>query len=328
VPHPPYAPPPRRGRGVLIGALAAVALLVVAGAVFAAVTLTRHRDPATTTTPGSNAANGSQFTGTYRADYGPGTDLEGNPVAGAPATTATWGVRSTCGASGCVATASIIGGGGITLVSNAAFDQLSGAWVAVSLVSTDCNGPTDIWVVYTLQPQPDGTLSGETTRASTNGACAAKLPVKFTRTGDVDVDKVPDPAVLPPRTASAAEALRGRYRESTTFTNGNKIAGQGVLTVDTVCLRNVDRCMSLFHGAHGTVTLIFADGKWTRKEEGLTNCAAGGTAQITNAAEYPLPEQLEDPIAVLTGRGTQTVAAGGACAGGGDFVDVFERIGD
>jgi hypothetical protein len=37
---------------------------------------------------------------------------------------------------------------------------------------------------------------------------------------------------------------------------------------------------------------------------------------------------LEDPIPVLTGRGTQTVSAGGACTGGGDFVDEFQRTGD
>ena len=57
----------------------------------------------------------------------------------------------------------------------------------------------EIWVVYTLQPQPDGTLTGESVRASTNSACAAKRTVKFTRTGDADPNKVADPAVLPPR---------------------------------------------------------------------------------------------------------------------------------
>ena len=326
-PHPTSAPPPRRGRGVLIGALAAVALLVVAGGIFATVTLTRPSRPAATT-PSADAVNGSQFTGSYRADYGPGTDLQGNPVAGAPATTATWGVRSTCGSGGCVATASIVGGSGITLVSNATFDQLSGTWVAVALASAQCiNGPTEFWVVYKLQPQPDGSLSGETTRASIDSGCSAKRTVKFTRTGDVDVNKVPDPAVLPPRSASAAEALHGSYRESTTFANGNVLPAAD-LTARTDCLRDVDRCMSLLHAPDGVITMIFEDGKWTRNEVGMTNCSAGGTAQITITAEFPLPEQLEDPIPVLTGRGTQTVAAGGGCTGGGDFVDTFERTGD
>jgi hypothetical protein len=41
-----------------------------------------------------------------------------------------------------------------------------------------------------------------------------------------------------------------------------------------------------------------------------------------------MPRQLDDPISLLTGRGRQAVSAGGACAGGGDFTDTFERAGD
>jgi hypothetical protein len=74
--------------------------------------------------------------------------------------------------------------------------------------------------------------------------------------------------------------------------------------------------------------LMFANDKWTRNEQGTTMCAAGGTAQVTITAEYPLPAQVDDPIALLTGRGSQTVAAGGGCTGGGDFEDKFERTGD
>ena len=65
--------------------------------------------------------------------------------------------------------------------------------------------PSEIWVIYTLQPQPDGTLTGDTIRASTDSLCAAKRSVKFTRTGDPDLSKVPDPAVLPPHAASPAD---------------------------------------------------------------------------------------------------------------------------
>jgi serine/threonine protein kinase len=71
-----------------------------------------------------------------------------------------------------------------------------------------------------------------------------------------------------------------------------------------------------------------APAKWTRNEAGTMTCASGGTAQVTITAEYPMPPQLDDPISVLTGRGSQTVSAGGDCAGGGDFTDTFERTGD
>jgi hypothetical protein len=86
--------------------------------------------------------------------------------------------------------------------------------------------------------------------------------------------------------------------------------------------------MSLFHGSDGAVTLMFANDKWTRNEHGTTMCSAEGTAQITTNAEYPMPAQMDDPIALLTGSGIETVAAGAACTGGGDFQDKFERTGD
>lgn len=323
---PTMAAPPHPGgkRGLLVGALVFVATLILVAGVIAVVEFTgRDKSPA-----GPPAANDAQFSGTYTADYGPGTDLEDKPVPNAPATTSNWAVRSECGSAGCVATAANVSGAGMALLSNLTFDQLGGTWVAVGLSSAQCGGdqPVELWVIFTLQPQSDGTLTGETIRASTNGACAAKRTVKFTRTGDPDPTKVPDPAVLPPRAVSPAEALHGSYRQTTTFTNGNVVPGN-VLSANTYCLRTGDRCMSLFHSPDGVVTLIFADDKWTRDEAGTTSCPGGGTAQVTITAEYPMPKQLDDPIALLTGRGKQTVAAGGACAGGGDFTDTFERTG-
>jgi serine/threonine-protein kinase len=318
---------------IALAALGVIALLIVAGGVFAGVKLFQHRgragvassadsSPSATTT-----ANAHSFTGTYRADYGPGTDLGGKPVAGAPAMTATWGVRSTCGAGGCVATASYLGGSGIVLVSNLVFDEVGGNWVAVGLGSTPCNNaPAEVWVVFTLQPQPDGTLSGETTRSTTNSCSSGKRRVTFTRTGDPDVAKIPDPAALPPRAASPAAALHGRYHETITYANGNAAPGQDDLTVRTECLRAGDRCMSLFHAPDGVVPLVFGGGKWTRDDEGTVPCNLGGTAHIKLTAEYPLPDPLQEPIPVLTGNG-QNVTTESACAGG-DFVDKFERTGD
>jgi serine/threonine-protein kinase len=241
--------------------------------------------------------------------------------------TANWGVRSTCGAGGCVATASYLGGGGIVLVSNLVFDEVGGNWVAVGLGSTACNNaPAEVWVVFTLQPQPDGTLSGETIRSTTNSCSSGKRRVTFTRTGNPDVAKIPDPAALPPRATSPASALHGRYHETITYANGNAAPGQDDLTVRTECLRTGDRCMSLFHAPDGVVPLVFSGGKWTRDDEGTVPCNLGGTAHIKLTAEYPLPDPLQEPIPVLTGHG-QNVTTESACAGG-DFEDKFERTGD
>ena len=313
-------------RRIVLAALAVISSLIVAGGVFAGVKLFGNRSQAGTT-QSSPTASAHAFTGTYRADYGPGTDLEGKPVAGAPAMTANWGVRSTCGSGGCVATASYLGGSGIVLVSNLVFDEVGGTWVAVGLGSTPCNNaPAEVWVIFTLQPQPDGTLSGETIRTTTNSCSSGKRRVTFTRTGDPDVTKIPDPAALPPRAASPASALHGRYHEAITYTNGSTGPGQDDLTVRTQCLRTGERCMSLFHAPDGVVPLVFSDGKWTRDDEGTAACNLGGTTQIKITATYPLPDPLQEPIPVLTGQG-QNVSTGSTCVGG-DFEDKFVRTGD
>ena len=103
---PPRPTPKRSGRhhGVLVGALVFIATLIVVGGVVAFVEVTQHDDSAPTA-PTTAAAGGVDFNGTYRADYGPGTDLEDKPVPNAPATTSSWDIRSECGAGGCVATA-------------------------------------------------------------------------------------------------------------------------------------------------------------------------------------------------------------------------------
>jgi serine/threonine-protein kinase len=331
-PPPPSAPGPaptlmtptrRVKRPKLIASLAVSALILVAAVLAGVLVVQRHDRAATAPT----AAIVHTFSGTYRADYGPGTDLEGKPAAGAPAMTGTWDVRSNCGAGGCIATASYTGGSGIVLVSNLVFDQVGANWVAVGLGSTPCNdAPTEVWVVFTLQPQPDGTLTGETTRSTINSCSAAKRTVTFTRTGDPDLTKVPDPASLPPRAASPSTALHGRYHETITYANGGSAPGQDDLMVRTVCLRTGDRCMSLFHAIDGVVPLVFSGGKWTRDDEGIVPCNTGGTAQIKLSAEYPLPDPLQDPIPLLTGHG-HNETTGSTCAGG-DFEDKFEHTGD
>ena len=331
---PPPAPTPDVAAATLIGstrraprtkllAALAVSAVILAAAIFAGVQLLgRHQRPDSAPA----AATVHTFSGTYRADYGPGTDLEGKP-AGAPPMTGTWDVRSACGAGGCIATAAYTGNSGIVLVSNLTFDQVGSTWVAVGLGSTPCNDvPTEVWVVFTLQPQPDGTLTGETTRSTINSCSAAKRTVTFTRTGDPDLAKVPDPASLPPRAASPSTALHGRYHETITYANGGSAPGQDDLTVRTVCLRTGERCMSLFHAIDGVVPLVFSGNKWTRDDEGTVPCNSGGTSHIRLSAEYPLPDPLQDPVPVLIGHG-HNETTGSTCAGG-DFEDKFERTGD
>lgn len=333
-PPPQLAKPPaakrKPGAKTVLAVLVAVAVLLGAG-VFAGVRLLAG-DKAPTAAPPTTAApaamaTGAGFTGLYRADYGPGTDLEGNPIPGAPAMTGTWDVRSACTSGGCRGNATYVGNSGIVLVSDLTFDQIAGDWMAVATGSVQCNDmTTEAWVVFTLTPQPDGTLTGETIRAAANGCSSNKRAVTFTHTGENERSRVPDPAPLPARTTSPATALHGRYHESIVYTHGGFAPGSPDLQARTYCLRTGDRCISLLHAMDGVVTLVFADGKWTRNEAGMVPCAQGGTTNVKITAEYPMPADLQDPIPVLNGHG-QNISTGSECQGG-EFTDKFVRTGD
>jgi protein kinase-like protein len=340
-PHlrPPPGPPPgpplqaeptakrRRWRpGVVIPALLATAA-VIGGGVFAVVKLSSHQDSAATasaTAPAAAPSNTGPFTGIYRADYGPSISFDGQPQQGATASTVTWGVRSVCRDTGCTATAARIGGDTVS-VSPIVFDEVGGRWVSVSLSSDQCqNGAAEFWGVITLQPRPDGSFSGDRQTLSAK-SCVEKRTVTFTRTGDVDITSLPDPAGQPPRVVSPGAALHGHYNLTTTYTNVGKPPDL-LFAVNTECLRTGDRCISYFHEPNATETLVFDGAKWVRDEAGDSACSVGGTTHFKVAANYPLPQPPQDPITLLTGHG-HTEATGSKCVGG-DFDDKFVRTGD
>ncbi|OBK50606.1 serine/threonine-protein kinase [Mycobacterium sp. 1081908.1] len=304
-----------RRRGVLV-ALAGIVLLVAAGVVATLKLTGPHR----------TAPPASPFTGTYRAEFGLNMALDDVPDAGLPpALTGTYGLRSVCRPAGCVMTASRLGGetaGQPTLV----FDQIGAAWVAVAVAQDACREATaEFWQVFTLRPRPDGGLDGEYTATSAN-ACANKRTVSLARTGDVDVKTLPDPGAQPPRVASPAQGLRGRYRVTRNFANG--LPQQQLNTaVRTDCLRTVDRCMSYFHEPSADQPLVFGDGRWTWNVDADVTCPhSGGTARMKSNGQYPLPQPPGDPITKLTGRAHQEQSA--PCELSTDFDETFTRTGD
>jgi predicted Ser/Thr protein kinase len=334
-PPPPIGRTPRRRPGVVIGAVATVVLLVAAG-VYAAVNFTGDDGPTPAASSSTSAAasiavaapNTGPFTGIYRADFGRATKLDGVGDPGATPSTGSYGLRSVCRPAGCVATASKFSGDP-SFAATMVFDQVGASWVAVALAPSQCKtGQTEAWQVFTLQPRPDGTLAGEHIRATAD-QCAEKRSVTFTRTGDVDVNAdltcLPDPANLPPRVVSPAEALHGRYTITRTFT-GRVSQPLGDSAVTTYCLRTGDRCMSYFSLASGDIPLVFGDRSWHWNDESDGPCPNGDMSHLTASGQYPLPQPPQDPIPVLTGHGSWVQS--GSCAVNFGFDETFTRTGD
>ena len=324
---PQEAPPAPVVEGRRIGVIAAAvagALLVLAGVVFVGVRLTQHPDqPATA----AAAPNTGPFTGIYRVDFSPPMSLDGVQAAGAATSTGTYALRSVCKPTGCVATASRLSGQ-LTFATDMVFDEVGGSWVGVAIGAGPCrDAQAETWEVFKLQPRPDGTLAGEYTATAAN-ACGGKNTVTFTRTGDLDANNsLPDPGTLPSRVVSPAEALRGRYHEKRTFKNGSP-QQESDFSVSTDCLRTGDRCMSFFHAPIGTVeALVFDGGNWVLDTAVESKCPGNGASmRVTKTGQYPLPQPLQNPIALLTGNGHQQQTE--PCAASVDFDETFTRTGD
>jgi serine/threonine protein kinase len=323
----------KRRTPIVIGALVAVVLLI-GGGIFAAVKLAGHHSapaaappsaaPPSAAPPSSASPSPGPFTGTYRGDYGPITYFSGEPGNTDQGSSVTWGVRSVCRSTGCVATAARVGGAPAapqTMV----FDDVGGRWAAVALTTDTCNGvPSEMWTVIVLQPRPDGTLSGEFTNTSTPG-CASKETLTFTRTGDVDVNSVADPASQAPRVVSPAEALHGSYHDTTT---GGGKKSEDDFAVRTDCLRTGDRCMSYLHKPPKNTAkpMVFGSGKWIFSAELDGKCQNGATYHSKQYAEFLVPQPPQDPITQLAGHGRQEQT--GPCALTTDFDETFVRTGD
>jgi predicted Ser/Thr protein kinase len=332
--RPPPGPPPpwvqltpkrplwRRPR-VVIPALLAIVVLI-GGGVYAAVKVSQHHNPTATAPPNTAPPNTGPFTGIYTADFAPETHLDGQPFEGVTQATETWGLRSVCRSSVCVATAARRSGDS-TLVSTLVFDDVGGRWLAVGVGSGTClNVPAEHWEVFTLQPHPGGTLAGEYS-SITSGECASKRVVTFTRTGDVDVNSLPDPATQPARVVSPAEALHGRYHQTQTYASEAQ-QQEYDYAVRTDCLRTGDRCMSDFHSSDFAVPLVFGGRNWIWDREFDASCPAGGTSHVKVTGQFPLPQPPQDPITLLTGHGHQDQTA--PCAASYDFDAKFVRTGD
>ncbi len=318
-------PQPKRKRNIVVASSIA-AVIAVIGIVVAIALSGSDKGP--TPVP---QANSGPFTGTYKVEYGPQLDVTGKPVAGGePAATEVWKLRSTCGTKGCMATAARTSGTAFDEPSMV-FDLIGNRWYATTIIDApeSCHGEAEReWHWIYLREQPNGTLSGEWIEDSIG--CYIKRTATFTRTGDADVASVPDPEKLPPRKLSKALYLHGIYHSKVTVTGAStKPPEEGDYSVDTICLRDGDRCLSRFLQTDGSgrdQLFIFENDAWTRNTEEDNPCPAGGTSHTRLTAVFPMPNPAPDPLVQLTGGGLSTVT-GSACTGG-HYDEVFTRTGD
>jgi serine/threonine-protein kinase len=206
-------------------------------------------------------------------------------------------------------------------------DEIDGRWTAVSATPGTCqNAPTEFWETMSLQAQPDGTLQGEFIVRSTTG-CARNQQVTFTRTRDIQQNgSTADTEAQPPRVASPAEALHGRYQETDTYADGGRSAEVN-FDIQTYCLRTGQRCLSYWLNPDDVKILVFAQNQLVLSNTSAdSECKNGGRAHREISLQYPLPQPPQDPITLLTGRGHYTIT--GDCPFNSDFDSRVERTGN
>ncbi len=326
-------PQPNRKRGRIGWAVGIAATIAVIGIVVAVVLTQTGGGGGTSSRPSTSNTktplpNTGPFTGTFTAAFGPRLNLAGKEIQGSQSPASeTWNLRSECGKGGCVATASR-STGALAHPTSLVFDNINGRWISVTLDTAKCKKQdVENWNYVYLTQRPDGTMAGEWIEDSID--CYSKRGVTFTRTGDTDIAGLSDPASLSARVASPAQALHGLYHSKFTITSRPVKPADEDFSVDTICLRAGDRCLSRFVLTDGTARFelfIYANGAWTRNSEYDSNCPAGGTTHIKMSGVFPLPKPLQDPITSLSGHGLKD-ESGSACKGG-DYDQVFTRTGD
>jgi serine/threonine-protein kinase len=316
---------PNRMKFVLV-TVAAVVIVVVG----AALIIANDEDKSKSVTANPTGP----FTGAFSVAFGPLLPTSGGQIAGG--TTGMYAVRSTCPSTGCVATAKSTGP---DAEKSLVLDQIGAQWVGVDIIDNTSapqsfriacpeTSTSELWEVLRLTPKPDGTaFSGNDTIIDANTGCQAKRSVSLARNGVVEEASVPDPASQPPRTESPAEALHGRYR--VTYNRGNGIPAVHEGPVLTSCLRARARCISSLVSDPGgqTQVLLWADNKWVWNLDYDVGCNLDNKqAQLKASAEFPLPDPPQNPITLLTGRGSDTATGGTECDGSTDTTTTYQRL--
>jgi serine/threonine protein kinase, bacterial len=268
------ATPKRRRRSrILVGAAAAAVVLAVIGVIAYISRPTRHTAPAASAPAASTPARPAVvLDGTYRFDY----DYAKQTINGAPFAipttdnTAWWAFRSSCGSTGCVASATQLDTNNPQVARTPAqpadYRFTDGHWqstpVQRQLTQPRClgangqvvPGANTVMLTWSLEPQPDGTLRGVKTGTALTNECGlqgqvALAPVVATRVGDVPTGvAIADPGTVStaPSTSSAPRVagpvLDGTYRLDFDLENqtvNGTVTGLGVAVSQWWAFRSV-----------------------------------------------------------------------------------------
>jgi serine/threonine-protein kinase len=243
----PDTPKPKRRRRsrILLGALSATVLVAAIGIVGYAMQPAKN----TASAPAANTASApapstpprppALLDGTYRFDY----DYEKQTINGAPYavhtsdTTSWWAFRSSCGSTGCVATATQLDTKNPqvarTPAQSADYRFVDGHWqsapVQRQLDQPRClgadgqvvAGADTVMLTWSIEPQPDGTLRGMKSGTALTNDCGlqgqvALAPVVATHVGDVPTGvTIADPATVTIAPSSPAPHVAGPVLDGT-----------------------------------------------------------------------------------------------------------------
>jgi hypothetical protein len=331
---PAQTPASVRARRILLAAGCTVVALLIA----IAVVVWHPRGHQMSPTDAAVAAHSGPRTGVYTAEFGPEVELGSGKELNADGLRSTLQIRSACTPTGCMAIANAVDGP--TINRSLIFDDVAGQWISVATapsaspqISKGLNAgceqglSPEVWETVSLQSQPNGTFTGQYEVTDANN-CNTSRTINLTRKGDLDLSTVDDPSALPPPKPSPAAGFRGQYRYQYR-SEGDDNAHEVVGSVQTRCLRTVERCMSYFNEPLSAEPFVFADGQWILHYHAPVSCAsaAGSRVPINRTATLDLPSPASNPIDLLVGRGHEDVASD-QCPVSNDFDLRFERISD
>jgi serine/threonine protein kinase, bacterial len=229
----------RRRLRILLGAAISAVVITVVGVI--AYTMQPKRDSASAPPTAAPARPAALLDGTYRFDY----DYEKQTINGAPYAihttdnTGWWAFRSSCGSTGCVASATQLDTNNHqvarTPAQSADYRFIDGHWqsapVQRQLAQPRClgangqvvAGANTVMLTWSFEPQPDGTLRGVKTGTALTNECGlqgqvALAPVVATRVGDVPTGvTLADPATvtIAPSTSTAVPHVAGPVLDGT-----------------------------------------------------------------------------------------------------------------